>query len=71
MDKKLVLDDNNHVTVKQIPVNAKAEQVIGLNNMQNDLLFVDKPLEISSVLTVKGVCVYVCVCVCVCLCVCV
>jgi hypothetical protein len=71
MDKKLVLDNNNHLACKSIPVNATAEQVIGLNNMHDDLMFVDKPLQVTSVLTVKGVYVYVCVCVvCVCVYVC-
>ena len=74
MNKKLVLDDNNHLACKSILVNAMAEQVIGLNNMYDDLMFVDKPLQVASVLTVKGVYVYVyvyvCVCmVCVCMCV--
>ena len=74
MNKKLVLDDNNHLACKSIPINATAEQVIGLNNMYDDLMFVDKPLQVASMLTVKSVYVYVYVCVCgvcVCMCMCV
>ena len=66
-----MLDDNNHLACKSIPVNATAEQVIGLNNMYDDLMFVDKPLQVTSVLTVKSVCVCVCMrgmCVCVYVC---